>query len=396
MTDYSEILTTRTGWESADYMPTVNQINRLLSKYGLSVNEVVSAPTVMTYKANLNVDTKINSILRMENNFAIATNDVYTRVYQDGNQLCIETTGANNTVLISDLYNEDFAKADKSKLLMMIGIDTNCEKVYYDLTKAPHMMISGTTGSGKSILVLQIIFSLLMNHLDDIEIIGIDAKGTEFKCFEIVKNFTFIDDTNTAIQTLHDLCVEMDERYATMQDAGVRDIDSYNERGGVMCHKVCIIDEFADLMLVSGSQVEDYVVRLAQKARACGIHLVIATQSPRKDILTGLIQANIPTRISLAVNDNIESRIAIGRKGAEKLMGKGDMLFLANGQRNPIRVQGAYVNEYDKLALLNSFFIEQYPDLANRPDKAVTNKDKENSLDHIKTRIWDRFKGRKG
>lgn len=364
MIDFKKYLLKRAGWVRANYV--VDKINQLLCKYGISVDEVVGAPTVVTYKANLNIDTKINSILKMENNFAIATNDTNTRVYQDGNQLCIEATGADNFVLIYDLYNEDFTNSDKSKLLMMMGIDTNCNIILYDLTEAPHMMISGTTGSGKSMFLLQIILSLLMNHLDDIEIIGIDAKGTEFKCFEIIKNFTFIDDTNRAIQTLERLCNEMDERYATMQAAGVRDIDSFNRRGGKMNRKVCIIDEFADLMLVSNSKVEDYVVRLAQKARACGIHLIIATQSPRRDVLTGLIQANIPTKVSLAVNDNLESRIAIGRKGAEKLIGKGDMLFLANGKRNPIRVQAAYVNEHDKLGIIYTILQEQYPDLIER------------------------------
>lgn len=369
MIDYRTVLTPRTEWKKDDCMNTIEQLNYLLYKHGLTINEVITAPTVTTYKVNLNVNTKINSILRTENNFSIATNDVNTRVYQDGNQLCIETTGANNTVLMYDLYNEDFVTTDKSELLMMIGIDTNCEKVYYDLTKAPHMMISGTTGSGKSVLLHQIILSLLMNHVDNIEIIGIDAKGTEFNCYDSIKNFTFIDDTNVAIQVLKALCEEMDERYSEMQIAGVRDIDSFNDRGGMMNRKVCIIDEFADLMLVSNSQVEDYVVRLAQKARAAGIHLIIATQSPRRDVLTGIIQANIPTKISLAVNDNIESRIAIGQKGAEKLMGKGDMLFLPNGHRKPIRVQGAFVDEHDKLALIYEIIKEQYPEVVESLNK---------------------------
>lgn len=364
MTDYRKILTPRTEWKLPDCNQTIEKINYLLNKHSLSISEVMVSPTVVTYKVDLNVDTKINTLLRLENNFSIATGDPNTRVYQDGNRLCIEASGANDTVMLYDLYTDEFANADKSKLLMMIGIDTNCNRIFYDLREAPHMMISGTTGSGKSVSLHQIILSLFMHHPDDIEIIGIDAKGTEFNCYECVKNFTFVNDTRAAIQTLEELCDEMDSRYRILQTAGARDIDDYVARGGSMRRKICIIDEFADLMLVSGSQVEDYVVRLAQKARAAGIHLIIATQSPRRDVLTGLIQANIPTRISLAVNDNIESRIALGRKGAEKLMGKGDMLFLANGKRNPIRVQGAYVNEHDKLAILYTILTNQFPDIA--------------------------------
>ena len=373
MNDYSNVLTKRKAWIQADNSRVIPQINLLLKNYGIKIDEVVDAPTVTTFKATLSVDTKINSILKMENNFSIATNDPNTRVYQDGNKLCIEATGAKNTVIMSDLYNNQFATADKSKLLMMVGIDTNNKKIYYDLRKAPHMMISGTTGSGKSVLLHQIILSLLMNHLDDIDIIGIDAKGTEFNSYKAIRNFTFIDDTVTAIQTLKALCDEMDMRYDTMQRAGASDIEGYTSRGGVMRRKVCIIDEFADLMLVSNSQVEDYVVRLAQKARAAGIHLIIATQSPRRDVLTGLIQANIPTRISLAVNDNIESRIALGRKGAEKLIGKGDMLFLPNGHRNPIRVQSAYVNENDKMSLIYVMLCKQYPEQVEALNNAVKN-----------------------
>lgn len=357
MIDFRECVRKRNSWNKASHTDKVAQINTLLSKYSLKVDDIVDAPTVSTYKVNLNVDTKINSILRLENNFAIATNDQNCRIYQSGNQLCIETKGADNEVIFDDLYTDYFKKAG-NKLLMMIGIDTDGKKTYYDLRKAPHMLVSGTTGSGKSIFLHQVMLSLLVNHKKDTDFIGIDMKGNEFRLYNALNNFDYITEPNHAIAVLKELCLEMDRRYVTLTQAGCRDIDTYNADGLKMRRKVCVIDEFADLIL-RNNEVEDYVVRLAQKARACGIHLIIATQSPRRDILTGLIQANIPTRVCLSVNDAIESRIAINRKGGEKLNGKGDMLFLANGLKEPIRLQGAYINDAERYNILCALWAEQ-------------------------------------
>ena len=355
MIDFNEYIRRRKGWNKAYHRDHIEQINTLLYKYGLKVDDIVDAPTITTYKVNLKVDSKINSILKLENNFCIATNDQNCRVYQNGNQLCIETKGADNEVCFADLYNEPNFKNAGDKLLMMIGIDTNGKKIFYDLRKAPHMMISGTTGSGKSIFLHQLLLSLLVNHRENIDFIGIDMKGNEFKYYNALKNFIYITDPDRAVNALKYLCEEMDRRYKIFTEAGCRDIDSYN---GTMNRKVCVIDEFADLIL-RNSEVEDYVVRLAQKARACGIHLIIATQSPRRDILTGLIQANIPTRICLSVNDAIESRIAINRKGGEKLNGKGDMLFLPNGYKDPIRVQGANITSQESYMMLVAMWAVQ-------------------------------------
>lgn len=358
MRDYNNYLRQRKGWKKADHTKQVENINILLSKHGLQIDDIVDAPTVTTYKINLKVDTKINTVLKLEPNFAIATEDQNCRIYQDGQNLCVETKGADNEVIFSDLYNAPNFSQAGDKMLMMIGIDNNGQKIFYDLRKAPHVIISGTTGSGKSVLVNQILLSLLCNHYTDTDFIGIDMKGTELNYYNWLKNFTYISTVNGAINELSRLCKEMDRRYTLLTRSGCRDIDAYNAKHKKMRRIVCVIDEFADLIL-KNKNVEDYVIRLAQKARAAGIHLIIATQSPRRNVLTGLIQANIPTKICLSVNDNIESRIALGMKGAEKLNGHGDMLFLPNGYSKPIRVQGANIDDDEKRGMVYDMHLVQ-------------------------------------
>lgn len=318
----------------------INRLNLLLSKYGLQVDNTIDAPTVTTYISNLDIDTKINQILKLEKNFGIAVKDNNVRVYLDGDKLCIEKKGANNEVIIDDL----FRGLNEKKFNLMVGIDNRGQKILCNLAKAPHILVAGTTGSGKSMFLHSCILSLLTAHPTDIDIIGIDPKGNEFLPYSGLKNFTFIKNTVGAIRTLKELCDEMDTRYDTLARANCRDIDEYNKLYN-MRRKVCIVDELADLMLTAGTtkgnnQVETYIVRLAQKARACGIHLILATQRPSADVVTGLIKTNIPTRICFAVKSQIDSRIILDEKGGEKLNGKGDMLFQANGARDLIRCQG--------------------------------------------------------
>jgi S-DNA-T family DNA segregation ATPase FtsK/SpoIIIE len=321
----------------------INRLNLLLSKYGLQVDNTIDAPTVTTYISSLDIDTNINRVLKLEKNIGIAVKDNNVRVYLDGDKLCIEKKGANNEVIIDDL----FRGLNEKKFNLMVGIDNRGQKILCNLAKAPHILVAGTTGSGKSMFLHSCILSLLIAHPTDIDIIGIDPKGNEFLPYSGLKNFTFIKNTVGAIRTLKELCDEMDTRYDTLARANCRDIDEYNKLYN-MRRKVCVIDELADLMLTAGtakvnSQVETYIVRLAQKARACGIHLIIATQRPSADVVTGLIKTNIPTRICFAVKSQIDSRIILDEKGGEKLNGKGDMLFQANGVRDLIRCQGVNI-----------------------------------------------------
>ena len=332
----------RNHFITQNHTDDISRLNLLLSKYGLKVDDVIDAPTVTTYISNLDVDTKINAVLRLEKNFGIAVNDNNVRVYLDGAKLCIEKKGADNEVIINDLYK----CLSEDKYNLMVGIDNKGEKIICNLAKAPHILVAGTTGSGKSVFLHSCLMSLLMAHPMDIDIIGIDPKGNEFYDYSALKNFTFVKDTTNAIQTLKKLVDEMEMRYDTLTRARCRDIDEYNKLYN-MRRKVCVIDELADLMLTGGKTVEDYIVRLAQKARACGIHLILATQRPSADIITGLIKANIPTRVCFAVKSQVDSRIVLDQKGGENLNGKGDMLFQSNGAMEVLRVQGVNFTSWE-------------------------------------------------
>ena len=344
MFDTKELFRERLRFNTIDHKEDIARLNYLLSKYGIKVDRTIDAPTVTTYICDLDIDTKVNQLMRMEKNISIAVKDNNVRVYLDGDKFCIEKKGANNEICIADLY--DALSEDSFNL--MIGMDNHKNRVVCDITKAPHILVAGTTGSGKSIFLHSCILSLLIKHPLDIDIIGIDPKGTEFQDYSVLKNFTFVRDTTTAIQTLRELVNDMDMRYIQMQIAKCRDIDEYNAHNEPMKRKVCIVDELADLMYTGGKQVENYIVRLAQKARACGIHLILATQRPSADIITGLIKANIPTRICLSVKSQIDSRIILDEKGGEKLNGHGDMLYQANGAREVVRAQGVFFTKSEK------------------------------------------------
>lgn len=362
MYDFSNNMRKRNYWHTADHKNDVARLNQLLERFGLRIDRIIDAPTVTTYQVDLDIDTKINAVLRLEKNFAIAVDDNNVRVYQDGAKLCIEKKSGRDEVALCDLYTDGF-RAKTDGLWFMAGIDTNNERRYSNLANAPHLLVAGTTGSGKSVFLHQVMLSLLMNHPTDIDMIGIDPKGgTEFNYYQILDNFKLVCDPVAAVKTLKELCDEMDSRYTLLRKTGCRDIDAYNAKNHTMRRKVCVIDELSDLMGRSANAVESYIVRIAQLGRACGIHLVIATQSPRADVLTGLIKSNIPARVSLAVANSIESRIILDRTGAEKLNGAGDLLFLGKGSREPVRIQSAYITDDERASIILKIFYMFHPE----------------------------------
>jgi S-DNA-T family DNA segregation ATPase FtsK/SpoIIIE len=226
-----------------------------------------------------------------------------------------------------------------------MGTDIEGNHIYTDLAKQPHMLVAGTTGSGKSMFLHQAIISLLMKNAD-IEIYAIDAKQVEFNAYKAIKNFHYITDEVEAVQTLKRLVDIMEGRYKTFSEKGYRDITQAQQSGLNIKPIVCVIDEFADLIMRPeySKLIESYIVRLAQKSRAAGIHLIIATQRPTADVITGLIKANIPSRVCLHVNSAMESRIVMDAKGGELLIGNGDMLYKSNGSFEPIRLQSCYIS----------------------------------------------------
>ena len=319
-------------------------INALLYKMGLSVTGGKQAPTRVRYEVQLAPDSDITKIMKLKTNFQIALNDDSVTLSRKGATLYIEKRGADNTLYFGDAMTREFMTSEK--LTTAIGVGTD-GYTYMDLEDATHVLIAGTTGSGKSVLENVIISSLMVNH-PNIEIYGVDTKRVEFLPFAYNPKFHLVTDAYAATRTLQELCKEMEQRFNTFSQNRVTDIKEYNANGGNMNPIVVVVDEFADLMLLSGKTVEEYVVRLAQKARACGIHLVLATQRPTADVITGLIKANIPTRICLKVNSGLDSRIILDRKGGETLTGHGDMLYLANGAYEPIRTQGFYISNTEK------------------------------------------------
>jgi len=246
----------------------------------------------------------------------------------------------------------EFSKA-KSKSSFAVGKDIGGSCIVGNIAKLPHMLIAGTTGSGKSVCMNSIIISLLYKASpEDVKLIMIDPKMVELGIYNAIPHLLIpvVTDPKKAAGSLQWAVTEMMRRYKSMSDAGVRDLESYNsimeaEGNDKLPQVVCIIDELADLMLVAAKEVEESICRIAQMGRAAGIHLIIATQRPSADVITGLMKANIPSRIAFAVASAMESRIILDTMGAEKLVGKGDMLYSPIGSGKPLRVQGCFVTD---------------------------------------------------
>jgi S-DNA-T family DNA segregation ATPase FtsK/SpoIIIE len=239
----------------------------------------------------------------------------------------------------------------KSKLALTLGKGAGGEPVVADLTKMPHLLIAGATGSGKTVCLNSTICCLLLhNSPDDLQFIMIDPKRVELVTFNSIPHLVapVVVDTDKAVKALRWLNQEMDNRYRQFAQAGVRNIEGYNKDrspGDEMPYLVLIIDELADLMMAAFDEVEHALCRLAQLARATGIHLVVATQRPSVDVVTGLIKANFPTRISFAVTSQVDSRTILDAVGAEKLLGRGDMLYMPTEASKPKRLQGSFVSD---------------------------------------------------
>ncbi len=226
-------------------------------------------------------------------------------------------------------------------------MDEAGNKVVVDVTRMPHLLIAGVTGSGKSVALHTIIMSLIYRLTpEDLRFILIDPKRVELSLYNSLPHLLSepVHDPNSAAMALRWLVDEMERRYSELASSLVRDINEYRKLGGNMPYIVAIVDELADLMMVASSQVEDSVARLAQMARAVGIHLVLATQRPSVDVITGVIKANFPTRIAFQVFTKTDSRVILDVQGAEKLLGMGDMLYLPAGAARPRRLQGTYVS----------------------------------------------------
>jgi S-DNA-T family DNA segregation ATPase FtsK/SpoIIIE len=276
---------------------------------------------------------------------------------------------SKSSVLLRELLDTDAFKKHKSPLAFAVGKDIAGQPVIGDIAKMPHLLIAGATGSGKSVFINTLIMSIIYKAKpDDVKFIMIDPKVVELSVYNGIPHMLIpvVTDPKKAAAALNWAVAEMTDRYAKFAELGARDVKSYNAkvetlpdtedrpRPKKMSRIVIIVDELADLMMVAQNEVEDAICRLAQLARACGIHLVIATQRPSVNVITGLIKANMPSRVALSVTSGVDSRTIIDMNGAEKLLGNGDMLYYPQGYQKPARLQGAFLSD-DEIAKVGKF-----------------------------------------
>ena len=333
-------------------------IERTLDSFGIAarVVEVNLGPAVTQYALEIALGTKVSKITSLANDLALAlaapTGQIRIEAPIPGRNLVgIEIPNRSlEFVTLKQMLQSDNMRTSKSKLSVALGLDVSGNPVVANIAKMPHILIAGTTGSGKSVLVNAIICSLLFRATpDEVKVILVDPKRVELVGYNGIPHLLtpVIVDTDKILSALKWAMQEMDRRYKQFAEVGVRNIDSFNELSGFQAlpYIVIIIDELADLMAYAPVEVEEAICRLAQMARATGIHLVIATQRPSVDVITGLIKANIPSRIAFNVSSMIDSRVILDTPGAEKLLGRGDMLYIPPDQAKPARIQGTFVSE---------------------------------------------------
>ncbi len=326
------------------------------------VTRVIKGPTVTRYEIELAAGVKVNRVLSLADDIALAlaTADVRILAPIPGRSaIGIEVPNQyRQLVTLGDILTSDAAAVEPGVLTFGVGKDIGGAAVLANIGEMPHLLIAGATGSGKSVCVNSILMSVLMRaRPDQVKMILIDPKRVELSAYNDIPHLLtpVVTNPKQAASALAWAVSEMEERYELLQKAGVKNIDSFNaslngkKRGEFefMPYILVVIDELADLMMVAPNDVEDAICRIAQLARAVGIHLVVATQRPSTDIITGLIKANIICRIAFAVGSQIDSRVILDSPGAEKLIGKGDMLFSTPTHSKPQRIQGAYVTEQE-------------------------------------------------
>ena len=336
-------------------------VNTLKSfKVEVIIRDILRGPSITRYEVQPGVGVQVKKIKSLEDDIALnlAAQGVRIEAPVPGKSVVgIEVPNENKDVVTirETLSSPEFRNA-KSKLAFAVGKDIAGNIIIGDIAKMPHVIIAGTTGSGKSVCTRSIIMSILYNATpDEVRLILIDPKIVEFKLFEGIPHLLIpiVTDCKKAAGALNWAVNEMMRRYKIFADAGANDLKSYNSYAKqnddiqTMPQIVVFIDELADMMLVAGKEVEDYICRLAQMGRAAGIHLVIATQRPTTDVITGLIKANIPSRIALSVMSQVDSRTIIDIAGADKLLGNGDMLYMPIGTTKPVRIQGCFASSKD-------------------------------------------------
>ena len=370
------------------------RLDTALKSFGVnaSIRDFTRGPTVTRYDLELEAGVKLNKITNLSGDLALALGVENVRIAPVPEK--ISTVGIEvpnkvvSMVCLRDILDSNAFRAAKSKVSFAVGKDIGGNCIIGNISKLPHMLIAGTTGSGKSVFMNSLILSILYKATpDEVRLIMIDPKMVEFGVYKGLPHLYIpvVTDPKKAAGALQWAVVEMLKRYKLFSEAQVRDLASYNEiqradpEGETLPTVVIVIDELADLMLCAAKEVEESICRVAQMGRAAGMHLVIATQRPSSDVITGLMKANIPSRVALSVSSGLDSRIILDMQGAEKLIGNGDMLYAPITLNKPLRVQGAFVSDEEREQVI-SFIKEnseaQYSDdIMAQIEKAAAKED---------------------
>ena len=342
-------------------------IQTVLGDFGI-IGKVVAAhvgPSVTQYELEIKHGTKVSKVtgVNRELALALAAKDIRIQAPIPGKStIGIELPNKKNSMVsVREILERMPSSLDNSKLAVTLGKDIMGNPQYCEINKTPHLLVAGSTGSGKSVCINSFIVSILMRSKpDEVKLILVDPKKVELSMYNGVPHLLapVVTDPQKANIALKKMVVEMERRYDEFEKSGTKNIAGYNayvdkknenlpesEHLRKMPYIVIIIDELADLMLVAAKEVQDSIMRITQMARAAGMHLIVATQRPSTDVITGVVKANIPSRIAFAVSSGIDSRTILDSQGAEKLLGKGDMLFLPQGENTPIRIQGTFISD---------------------------------------------------
>ncbi|AIQ53267.1 FtsK/SpoIIIE family DNA translocase [Paenibacillus sp. FSL R7-0331] len=344
-----------------DYMQTARKLEATLESFGVraKVLEVVRGPAVTRYEIQPDIGVKVSRIVNLTDDIALAlaAKDIRMEAPIPGKSaIGIEVPNPEvSVVTMREVMETQIFQDAESRLSIAFGRDISGQTIIGNLAKMPHLLVAGATGSGKSVCINGIITSILYKAKpDEVKFLMVDPKMVELNVYNGIPHLLapVVTDPKRASLALKKIVVEMEKRYELFSKSGTRNVEGYNNLmkdnpAAILPYIVVIVDELADLMMVAANDVEDAICRLAQMARAAGIHLIIATQRPSVDVITGLIKANIPSRIAFGVSSNVDSRTILDMPGAEKLLGRGDMLFLPMGASKPVRVQGAFMSDQE-------------------------------------------------
>ncbi|WP_281887546.1 DNA translocase FtsK [Paenibacillus sp. YYML68] len=390
------------GSDGLDYKAVARKLETTLESFGVraKVLEVVRGPAVTRYEIQPDVGVKVSRIVSLTDDIALAlaAKDIRMEAPIPGKSaIGIEVPNTEvSIVTMREVMETPVFHDSASKLSIVLGRDISGQPIVGNLARMPHLLVAGATGSGKSVCVNGIITSILFKAKpDEVKFLMIDPKMVELNVYNGIPHLLapVVTDPKRASLALKKVVVEMEKRYELFSKSGTRNIEGYNtmlletQTGAPLPYIVVIVDELADLMMVAANDVEDAICRLAQMARAAGIHLLIATQRPSVDVITGVIKANIPSRIAFGVSSQVDSRTILDSAGAEKLLGRGDMLYLPMGANKPVRVQGAFLSDQEVETVCN--FVRTQRQVEYVEDMVPQVEDKQDDQDGFEDELYE-------